>query len=401
MIKQIELLLIVAVLLAATACSQDNVPILEGNGESRISANITRIEEASATTQAVDGNTFRFMLYQPGTLYYQGSGTYVYDVNQNANYLSAAYLDNYGGNPTIDAAKGINGMVGTYGVMAVSPGLEIATWQKGTEEEGNLRTMAAVVTCPNRIDIGGNDAGAVWVNDWEEKTIGEYDVITFKNPLREVRSKIRFEVRKDPNLAEEIMVQRIKVAGAGTGKSDERLYYYPQTRQCIVPDGITDEMDFGTPTEETDADGSIYYKSATKYILSGIYAPRSVTTKILGTSLDNENVLDKRYLTMHINFTQGTRQLSAETILNADVEGTLAELKSRNEYVFKVVVASTYLKIYLSVYDHSTTTDWQKPSGNSGIIIDDGKEIEIGTFRYSLWNNNNLEDQIIDDENNS
>lgn len=398
MIKVKYILPLVAVLLAATACSKSDVPIATG-GENSISADISRAGEAQTTTPAVDGNTFRFMLYQPGSLNYKGSGTYVYDKSRNSTYLTAAGLDNLGKNPSIDPTKGINGVVGTFGVLAVSPGLEIFTQQEGTEE-GNLRTIAAIVTCPNRVD-NGVDAGAVWVNDWEEKVLGEYDIIRFSTPMREIRSKIRFEIRKDPNLTEDMTVENIKVVGAGTGTTDERLYYFPQTRQCAVPDGVTDEMDFGTLTAEPDTDGSTYYKTATKYILSGIYAPRSVTTEILGTSLYNENVLDKQYLTMHMDFMQGSRKVTAEVMLNADAEGVLAELKSRNEYVFKVEVSSTYIKIYLHIYDHNDTTDWQQPSDNGNITIDDGDVIEIGTFTYNSWNNNDLGDQIIDnDENN-
>lgn len=398
MIKVKYILPLVAVLLAATACSKSDVPIATG-GENSISADISRAGEAQTTTPAVDGNTFRFMLYQPGSLNYKGTGTYVYDKSRNSTYLTAAGLDNLGKNPSIDPTKGINGVVGTFGVLAVSPGLEIFTQQEGTEE-GNLRTIAAIVTCPNRVD-NGVDAGAVWVNDWEEKVLGEYDIIRFSTPMREIRSKIRFEIRKDPNLTEDMTVENIKVVGAGTGTTDERLYYFPQTRQCAVPDGVTDEMDFGTLTAEPDTDGSTYYKTATKYILSGIYAPRSVTTEILGTSLYNENVLDKQYLTMHMDFMQGSRKVTAEVMLNADAEGVLAELKSRNEYVFKVEVSSTYIKIYLHIYDHNDTTDWQQPSDNGNITIDDGDVIEIGTFTYNSWNNNDLGDQIIDnDENN-
>ena len=398
MIKVKYILPLVAVLLAATACSKSDVPTATG-GENSISADISRAGEAQTTTPAVDGNTFRFMLYQSGSLNYKGTGTYVYDISENSTYLTAAELGNLGEYQRINPTKGINGVVGTLGVLAVSPGLEIFTRQEGTEADGNLRTIAAIVTCPNRVD-NGVDAGAVWVNDWEEKVLGEYDIIRFSTPMRERRSKIRFEIRKDPNLAETMSVQSIKVMGAGTGTPDERLYYFPQTRQCAVPDGVTEEMDFGTPTAETDSNGT-YYKTATKYILSGIYAPRSITTEILGTSLYNENVLDKQYLTMHMNFTQGSREVTAEVMLNADAEGVLAELKSRNEYVFKVEVASTYIKIYLHIYDHTDTTDWQKPSDNGNITIDDGDVIEIGTFTYNSWDEKNLGDQIIDnDENN-
>ena len=398
MIKVKYILPLVAVLLAATACSKSDVPTATG-GENSFSADISRAGEAQTTTPAVDGNTFRFMLYQSGSLNYKGTGTYVYDISENSTYLTAAELGNLGEYQRINPTKGINGVVGTLGVLAVSPGLEIFTRQEGTEEKGNLRTIAAIVTCPNRVD-NGVEAGAVWVNDWEEKALGENDIIRFSTPMRERRSKIRFEIRKDPNLAETMSVQSIKVMGAGTGTPDERLYYFPQTRQCAVPDGVTEEMDFGTPTAETDSNGT-YYKTATKYILSGIYAPRSVTTEILGTSLYNENVLDKQYLTMHMDFMQGSRNVSAEVMLNADAEGKLAELKSRNEYVFKVEVASTYIKIYLHIYDHTDTTDWQKPSDNGNITIDDVDVIKIGTFYYNSWDEKNLGDQIIDnDENN-
>ena len=384
-------------MLLAAACSHSDVPTATSGGHS-ISAAISRAGEAQTTTPATDGNTFRFMLYQPGSLNYKGSGTYVYDVSHNADYLTAAVLDNFGEHPNIDPTKGLNGVVGTFGTLAVSPGLELVTRQEGTEAEGNLRTIAALVTCPNRTDGAGKDVGAVWVNEWEEKVLGEYDIIRFSTPMCEIRSKIRFEVRKDPNLAEDMTVQSIQVMGAGTGTADERLLYYPQTRQCAVPDGVADQMDLGTLIADTDTDGSTYYKTTPKYILSGIYAPRNVTTEILGTSLLNENVLDKQYLTMLMNFTQGTRPVSARMMLNADAEGLLAELKPRHEYVFQVLVASAYIKIYLRIYDHNVTADWQQPGENDGITVDDGDMVEIGTFSITSWNDNNLENQIIDDD---
>ena len=64
-------------------------------------------------------------------------------------------------------------------------------------------------------------------------------------------------------------------------------------------------------------------------------------------------------------------------------------------------VASTYIKIYLHIYDHTDTTDWQKPSDNGDITIDDGDVIKIGTFYYNSWDENNLGDQIIDDDENN
>ncbi|MGN0212360.1 MAG: hypothetical protein ACI4AN_05370 [Muribaculaceae bacterium] len=376
-------------LLALASCGTQSTDGIEPtvSGVVRFSSDISRAGETTAP--ADDGTTFRFAAYQPGTMNFKHTGTYVYDMAQDATFLVASRLDDNGKYVAADALAGINGVAGTYKVVALSPGLK--------EKIFNDSTMA-VITCPNRVDDADADAGAVYAADAEQKELGEYATIRFANPLREIRSRIGFEVSKDADLAEEISVTDIKVMGAGTGKPDEQLYYFPNTRQCAVPEGVDDVMDFGAPNKVVDADGSYRFVSGKKYILSGIYAPRSVVLNILNVDADNINVQETQYLSMRMDFKQGTRSVSAEIMLNADAEGLLAELKSRHEYIFKVTVASTYIKIYLNVYDHSgSILEWQNPgSSGSNAIGGPDETIKIGTFNITNWTDNNYGNQEIE-----
>ena len=373
--RNVTLLILTAVvvLFCHASCSNDNVVVSEQvqifSGISRANAN------SEATAPLPDGTTIRMMLYQPGTRNYYRSGMYRYLTSKN--YLEAVSIDE-SGNVNADPSKGINGIVGTYGMIAISPGVEMLTFNEGTE-----RPSAAIITCPNHQDSNGNDDGAIWATLWEQQVLGEYNIIRINSPQEEIRSKVRFEIRKDPNLEEDISNIQLKLKGAGTGKTDEQLYYYPQLRQCAVPSGVEDVMPLSV-SEEPDTDGSTFYKSKTKYILSGIYAPKEVAAKILGTTFENPNMLDKTYLTLFMDFQQGNRAVSAEMMLNADAEAVLAELKPQTEYVYKVLVASTYINITLDIYN--STNNWNNPTGNGTIDIGGAdKTFNIGTFTINNW----------------
>ena len=371
-------------LFCLVSCSNENMIVSKQvqifSGISRANAN------SEATAPLPDGTTIRMMLYQPGTRNYYRSGMYRYLTSKN--YLEAVSIDE-SGNVIADPLKGINGIVGTYGIIAISPGVEMVTFNEGTE-----RTSAAIITCPNHQDSKGNDDGAVWANLWEQQVLGEYNIIRINSPQEEIRSKVRFEIRKDPNLEGDISNIQLKLKGAGTGNTDEQLYYYPQLRQCAVPSGVEDVMQlsvYGVP----DTDGSTFYKSDPKYMLSGIYAPKEVAAKILGVTLDNQNILNKQYLTLSMDFQQGNRAVSAEMMLNADADAVLAELKPQREYVYKILVASTYINIKLDIYDQ--THNWNNPTNNGTIDIGGAdKTFNIGTFTINNWKDpsNNEEQEI-------
>ena len=374
----------IVLLFCLVSCSNDNMIVSE---QVHILSNISRATVNSETTAPLpDGTTIRMMLYQPGTRNYYRSGLYRYSTGNN--YLESVTIDG-SGNVITDPLKGINGIVGTYGMIAISPGVEMLTFNEGTE-----RPSAAIITCPNHQDSNGNDDGAVWANLWEQQTLGEYNIIRINSPQGEIRSKVRFEIRKDPNLEGDISNIQLKLKGAGTGKTDEQLYYYPQLRQCAVPSGVEDVMPLSV-SGATDTDGSTFYKSETKYILSGIYAPKEITAKILGATLDNQNILDKQYLTLSMDFQQGNRAVSAEMMLNADADAVLAELKPQREYVYKILVASTYINITLDIYGQ--THNWNNPTNNGTIDIGGAdKTFNIGTFTINNWKDpsNNEEQEI-------
>ena len=345
-----------------------------------------KVNNKAEATQVVEGSTFRFMLYQRATLNYKYTGSYIYDSSLNPQYLVAAALDGKGVFQNPDPTAGLNGVKGTYSIVAISPGLDTESFDNGQSQ--------ALITCPNRTNENDEDVGAVYANEMEEKLLGEYAPITISNPLKEIRSRISFEVRKDSKLTEDITVSSIKVLGAGTGKSNETLYYFPQVRQCTVPSGISNEMDMGTISRKKDENGDYYYSTNQKYILSGIYAPRNVATSILETTIDNSNVLDMQYLSMTMVFTQGSRSVSANLILNADKDEKLAELLPHTDYVFKVKVASSYIQLSVQI-SSSSNTDWETPSLDNA-EIGDVETIQIGTFDRNNWNETQLPAQTIE-----
>ena len=361
-----------------TACSPSD--LLDMNKETvRFSGNILRAEENGKNSLISDGTTVRFFLYQPGTLRDRGTGTYVY--HQDKTYLVAADIDNNNGTNTPNPNAGINGKTEMHSLAAISPALTVK----------QVGERWALITCPNKQDDAGKDAGAVYATkELETFDLGEYADISFTQPLKDIRSKIGFEI--STSLKEQLSNITLKVIGAGQGTAEEKLYYFPCTRQCAVPEEEeTDEMTFSL-TEKTGESGK-YWESDKRYILSGIYAPKNVTAALLGISPLNEQILDKSYLSMQMNFNQGARPVSASLMLNTADE--LAELKPYHTYIFKIDVATTYIQIQLAIYGPSANTEWQSPSNNNSITMGDpDRVIDLGTVSINGWNETDLSQTI-------
>lgn len=324
---------------------------------------------------APEGATFRAMVYLTGALDFCQTGTYVYDPTADADYLEAASLDDFGVFKHADAMAGANGANVKADVVVVSPGSGVAVGPEG---------LTGVKVYPNRVNDDGADAGTFYVSQAETFDVSKYASIQFAEPLRERRSKIRFEVRNDESIADGLTVNSIKVVGAGSGIGDDAVVYYPQTRQCEAAPGTSSSIDFEDIATLTDADGKPFCRSASKYVVSAIYASKNVVADILGITQANPNLIDSKYLSMQINFTQGLRTVDADLLLNADIDGKFAELLPRHEYTFKVVISSTYIKVLLSVKNHPGN-DWQTPDGSNDVTIDDGDFIDIGTYKINEW----------------
>lgn len=341
-----------------TACSPSD--LLDMNKETvRFSGNIFRAEENGTNSLISDGTTVRFFLYQAGTLSDRGTGMYVY--HQDKKYLEAD-------------GDGINGRTGMHSLAAVSPALPVE----------QLDNRWALITCPNKVNEGGTDAGAVYATiELETFDLGEYADIRFTQPLKDIRSRIGFQI--STSLADPLSDIQLKVIGAGQGTAEEKLYYFPCTRQCAVPSGIADEMTFDLAVK-TDESGKSYWESNTPFVLSGIYAPKSVTAELLGISPTNEQILDKSYLSMQMKFKQGSRDVSASLMLNT-AEG-LAELEPYHTYIYNIEVATTYIQIQLAIYGPLSDTKWQSPSDNNSITMGDPDQvINIGTVTIGGWSN--------------
>lgn len=366
----------IPILVLCGACTACDSPDEESVNSLQLASRVMlETAENSTIEDAPAGTTFRIMTYNSGTLEYVNTGSYIYSPDKDGQYLVPARLDENGNFIEFDESMGADGVNLDADVVLMSPGTTVET----------TGDNAAIVVCPNRTDAEGNDAGTIYASSIEKMNLSDYSVKSFGDPLREIRSKINFEVRNDEAITDPLVVNSIKVVGAGLGTADERLLYYPRTRQCATPSGIDNVMDFDILDNLTDVEGKRYCRTNTKYVLSAIYAPKSAVAGKLGISSVNKNLLDTNYLTLRINFTQGLRSADAELMLNADADGSLAELLPLHEYTYKIVIASTYIKLYLTIKNHPGN-DWQQPDGNHDVSIDDGESILLGAFPINKWN---------------
>lgn len=340
------------------ACAPSDV--LEGEKDSavRFSGHILRAAENGTNSPISDGATVRFFLYQAGSLRDLGTATYVY--HEGEKYLEAV-------------GDGLNGTVGPHSLAAVSPALSVA------EVDGRW----ALITCPNRITAAGDDDGAVYATSMLETfDMGEYADIRFSQPLKDIRSKIGFEISSSPD--EPLSDIELAVTGAGQGTANEKLYYYPSTRQCGVPAGVVDSM-FYSPKPAVSEGGQTLWVSDVRYLLAGIYAPKNVTAELLGLLPNNELILDKSYLSMRMGFRQGSRKVSTDLMLNTATG--LAELLPYHMYIFHLEVSTSYIEIQLTIYKTADEQEWQSPTGDQGITIGSPEQVvKLGRVAINGWN---------------
>lgn len=362
-------------ILLSEACSSSGlispVPV-----DPLISNKITKSGEGG---QSKDGTTFRFMLYDQVTKNYVLTGSYINDIEENKNYLTAASLDDNGNFVKYNQGAGLTGLTGTYSIIAVSPGMPIY------ESNG----LTGVVTYPHKLDSEGNDNGAIYVSGLENKNIGEYNVIAFSTELQDHRSRIGFKVYKSEDNAETIDVTRITVSGLGRNTADAQVIYYPQTHQCSFLDENA-QMEFTNFTKDSN-DG---FLTNPVYFISGIYGPKDIVASILKLSTDNPNILDQEYVSMSLDFKQGEKNISAKMMLNVD--SALVEYKPMHEYIYTITIASKYIDLKLHIHNNSQSNNWDEVEGNgSSFEINDGEIINLGKYDISGWSENPSEEQIV------
>ena len=361
----------VLALLACISCSGSAEPEMADTAVD-ISHKVRMMSADGETEDAPVGSTFRTMIYQAGSLNFIKSGSYIYEPSLDSRFLAPARLGDDGTFIEADTDMGADGLTAVSDIFLLSPGV-------GTQSIGELE---AIVACPNRTDADGKDSGALYRGTLTSQDLKEYKVRTFE-PLHEMRSKISFEIRADEDMTVELAVHDIKVSGAGLGTPDERLLYLPNTRQCTTPDGVENVMAMGTVERADGSDGKAYFKTASRYVLSAIYAPKNIVASTIGIVPSDKNLIDTDYLKMKINFALGDRDGESELILNADAAGELAEFMPRHEYIFKVVVSSTFIKLYLTVRNH-LGNDWQEPDDNHEVDMED-ETVYLGTFSITGW----------------
>lgn len=318
-----------------------------------------------------DGTTFRFLLFHPDLGNYVNSGTYYY--NSGSEYLVASDLDDSGVHIQDNVSAGLNGVIGTYKTVAVSPGLPII----------NSGQICGIKTTPNK-SVDGTDAGAFYTSQLETKKLGEYSIMSFDSKLIDTRAKIGFSIYRGEGMAQDISITSISLSGAGDGTEDGTVYYYPVTRQCAVAESSSNQMTF-SPTRISNENGTYYFKTESKFITAGIYAPQDITAEILGSTY---NIIPKSYLSLNLQYKQGSEDKDVNIILNADAARTYAELKAMNEYNFKITISSTYINIQLHVFDHTSSSDWQSTNSDMDMSFgNDNNMVNIGIINIGNWNN--------------
>ena len=357
-------------MLCVSLCACTPIPDSVDEEEIMITNKLVRVESDEHTRSLTEGITLHGFLYNMN-FDTDAVGTYVYHASDA--FLKSCSVDNEGQFANYDATKGIYGHIGTKYLAMVSPALPVYEW--------NSR-IKALITYPNK-KVDGKDAGMVYATRTLQLIdAGEYKAVNFDdNILYEIRSKIGFIIRRDPTLNEAIEDIKIKVFGAGSDMSpNDAVLYFPATRQCSVPtvaQGGNDEsyLFFDNPREVTDEQGQCF-KSDVRYLLSGIYAPRSITASILNLSELNSNIIDKQYLSMQMEFKQGDRPVSSELMLNTPIP----ELMPRHEYLFDITVSSTLISIELKIYNDSQNNAWENKGSMNATIGDPSQTIQVGTF---------------------
>lgn len=388
------LLLAIVLLPALGSCTKEN--LRSGNESVPISVPLTK-SAAEENELAPDGSTYAVILFFTNsgisTFSYHTTGYYQYrddgDVG-TVDYLHAARLEDDGTYIEDDDENGLNRVTGTYpyDVTFVSPGIKI-------DAQGRVPFR------PNAGDAEGN----LLVAGRFQQTFGTYRVIQTDSLLRDRRCFLKFRVFK-ANKFNSIKVNSITVKGAGSCGPESVVYYKPATRQAICDDGVKTlttfsnggVVDESSPVIENPSDpdltGLKYTESEKFYIASGIYAPIEPTVAALQTTIrDNVDELD--YLRMEINLDQDGRTGLIQTLI---LNNSFPELSPQHEYIFNIIVASTYIAVYLDVYS-SDDNDWQNVLLNTDMAnYQSSWKKVIGTWPIGSGADNNWSEPVIEEQ---
>ena len=322
--------------------------------------------DTKAIVGVQDEKTFRVMLYNEQDRSFVQTGTYYKKIGVNA--LVACSLDEAGAYVNEDESKGINGYSGNANVVLVSPG--IMNYNDGSFEYNP-------------------ESGGLFVNAPIVYAIGHYGAITLTNPLYEPKSTISFEFYQKTGVSG-FYVADDKVTIVGVNSKDEKVKIYPALRQVVMASNSQEReihlTKIATPTQDPKENNYLkcyYTADANKLqIASGIYAPKTVAHSYLGI-LSGVNVKDGEYIYMSCNMSQGSRTFNIRIPLNVEN----VEMLPQYHYVYKVLVESDYISVFLDVYDN-TSNDWQDWPGGGDSSSNVGtlsNSIKIGEWSDNGW----------------
>ena len=333
---------------------------------------------------APDGSTYSVMLYNTlngNSLFtYYGTGFYQYRDDHDdstVDYLHAAKLDASGNYQYDDPEAGLNRVSGSwpFDIAFISPGIK-------------PNSDGSVTFYPNAGDEEGRLMGAGVIR----RELGNYTIIKTDSLLFDRRCKIKYRVFLGRELRDNsLKVNSVTLEGAGACEPDTPVKYFPQTRQSVADTSI-----YKSVYSEEFSDGGVIHRDGGKtlenplnpeliglpycelmnafYIGSGIYAPLSQTAKALNTIVSEDMYLQGlNFLRLTLNIDQGSRTGIKQTLI---VNNTFPELSPQHEYIFNVIVSSTYIRVVLDVYDADNNL-WQLTSGE----LD--KE-QIGSYPWSM-----------------
>lgn len=340
------------------------------------SPNLT-FESRAIEANTDDYRTYKLMTYDVSNLRpYTNIGTYEKPIGTST--LKPCVLDEYGvkvnASDTEHKNAQLKGVGYTY-VIAVSPGVR-------HNDDGSFDFNPFEPTDPFlsseslRLNLGH---------------IMTYNLGALKD--RRCIININIEAGQEGTSTKTIQIEDFYLVGAGT--KEEKVRYYPATRQTIATDGRL-EVDLTHDDSYTK-----YSFSDLVYIMAGIYASKSEAAQILNKVNDMTYIQNRDYLYVSFQLKQNGRDW---VHIQKPLTNVVKELLPQHQYDYTFKVTSEYVSLKLDItnlYDAQDPFHWadnhildnQEIGGKMPTV-----SIDLGHYNFTSkngWTDNDLPNQEI------
>lgn len=324
--------------------------------------------------QPIKKLTYRLLTYN--------ANTFAFDVIKTGTYsgipgeiMTPTKLNDDGtidleASPEEHEAMSLQGVAAVRWVTCISPGLI-------------HNADGSVSFCPSHPQQG------MLLSSTERFTVGALKIFQLP-PMKDLRSRLYFNISIDPSAKEEIRQIAVRdFIVTGVGAEDEKVGILPKQRQINMP-----QRPRNIALENVDGSGTEWRTSQPVYVASAIYAPRDVAMSILKLSEANSgNLRQSDYLQATFFLSQnGQNAVKMSVTLNTNIP----ELLPMYEYAFNFNVKSTTVDLNLEVYSYDNTPahawcDNDLPDQEIGDVFP-VLSFHVGSWPIGTWTAPNLDD---------